>query len=198
MSPSNIRFFFITVNGEEDEIYRRYIKNKRERYSIIGNIYIRYTLIEFYVIFWLFFFVISLCFCNWWSTHFIYLIIGGRLADILSANLGIIFIDRYKNGGIRSINRSLLLIGINYFEIIVLFAIMYLASQSIGYSSCSNIITNPTEAFFYSMSIITTLGCSDMRPVSLIGTKLVGLESILGVILIVIVIGAFFTFYSKR
>lgn len=137
--------------------------------------------------------------CQWLNTFWlILLIVGYQLVDILSANLGIIFIDRYKNGSIRSLNRSLLLIGINYFEVIVAFAILYLATSSIGYTNCNNILTSPIDALYFSAVTITSLGCYDLMPISSWGKVLVALEPIIGLILIVIVIGAFFTFYSRK
>jgi hypothetical protein len=168
----------------------------------------QYTKIEIYVLSW---FIVSLILLCGVGRHMkasnslpliisilIVGIVGYRLADILSAQLGIIFIDRHKNGGICSLDRSLLLLGINYFEIIVGFAIMYLATSSIGYSNCSNILMTPTKALYFSAVTMTTLGCSDMKPASSCGMTLVALEPILGLILIVLVIGAFFTFYARK
>jgi hypothetical protein len=171
----------------------------------------RFNFIEIYVLAWFFGFLSLLNCPPSWLSHpvwffvfrpplwiFIVFIVVYRLSDILSAQLGIIFIDRLKNGGIRSLNRSLLLLGINYFEIIVGFAIMYLATRSLGYSNCNNIITTPTDALYFSAVTITTLGCCDMKPISPWGMGLAALEPILGLIIIVLVIGAFFTFYARK
>ncbi len=133
----------------------------------------------------------------WHPWYFIVGIVIYRLIDLFSTQLGIIFIDRLKKGGIRSLNRSLLLLGINYFEIIVGFAIMYLATRSVGYSNCNNIITTPTDALYFSAVTITSLGCCDMKPLSPWGMGLAALEPILGLIIIVLVIEAFFTFYGS-
>ena len=124
----------------------------------------------------------------WHPWYFIVGIVIYRLIDFFSTQLGIIFIDRLKNGGIRSLNRSLLLLGINYFEIIVGFAIMYLATRSLGYSNCNNIITTPTDALYFSAVTITTLGCCDMKPISPWGMGLAALEPILGLIIIALVL----------
>jgi len=159
----------------------------------------RSTFVEFYVLVWFGFLILLLnlyALCPLW--YFIVGIVIYRLIDIFSTQLGIIFIDRLKNGDIRSLNRSFLLLGINYFEIIVGFAIMYLATRSIGYSNCSNIITTPIDALYFSAVTITTLGCCDMKPIPPWGMGLAALEPILGLIIIVLVIGAFFTFYARK
>ena len=122
-----------------------------------------------------------------------------RLSDIFSAQLGIIFIDKLKGGKILSLGRSLLLIGINYLEIIVGFAIMYLATESIRYSNCGNIVTNPFDTLYFSIATITTLGCGSMEPIPFSGGRVfVGLELFCGLTIIVLVIGAFFTFYANK
>lgn len=122
-----------------------------------------------------------------------------RLSDIFSAQLGIIFIDKLKGGKIRSLGRSLLLIGINYFEIIIAFAIMYIVTHSIRYTNCANIIKNPLDALYFSAVTITTLGCGSMEPIPFSGGRVfVGLELFCGLTIIVLVIGAFFTFYANK
>jgi uncharacterized membrane protein YidH (DUF202 family) len=90
-----------------------------------------------------------------------------------------------------------LLLGCNYFEIIVGFAIIYLVTGTIRYYNCNNLITNPFEALYYSAVTITGVGASNMVPISL-GGILTATESILGLIFIVLVIGAFFTFYTEK
>lgn len=81
----------------------------------------------------------------------------------------------------------------NYCEIIIGFAILYLATYSIGYSTSNKIITTPIEALYFSTVTITTLGYGDMMPISPFGQKLALLEPLLGFISVVLVIGVFLT-----
>jgi len=81
----------------------------------------------------------------------------------------------------------------NYCEIIIGFAILYLATYSIGYSNSNRVITRPVEALYFSTVTITTLGYGDMRPMSPFGQKLALLEPLLGFILVILVIGVFLT-----
>ena len=120
--------------------------------------------------------------------YVICLICGYRLLDIFSLHLGRIFVDEPKNVGVLSRNRSLSLFLINYFEIIIVFAIMYLATRSIRYTDSGNIIITTLEAFYFSAVTITTLGCSNMVAKSSLGMGLVVLESILGLTIIALVL----------
>jgi len=154
---------------------------------------IRSEISEFYVLAW---FVVLLCLL-WYplsSTAFLFVIVVYRLIDGLNYRLCIIFVDRYKRDwGLRSLNRSLLILMFNYCEVIIGFAVLYLATYSIGYSNSNKIITTPMEALYFSTVTITTLGYGDMIPISPFGQKLALLEPLLGFILVVLVIGVFLT-----
>lgn len=128
------------------------------------------------------------------STTFLLVIVTYRIIDGLNYRLSIVFVDRYKRDwGLRSLNRSLILLLFNFFEIIIEFAILYLATDSIVYSTSKEIITTPLEALYFSTITITTSGYGDMMPISSLGQKLALLEPLLGLILIILVIGVFLT-----
>lgn len=155
---------------------------------------VRSEISEFYVLAWF----IALLWLLWHplnSTTFLLVIVTYRIIDGLNYRLSIVFVDRYKRDwGLRSLNRSLILFLFNFFEIIIEFAILYLATDSIAYSSSSKeIITTPLEALYFSTITITTLGYGDMTPISSLGQKLALLEPLLGLTLIILVIGVFLT-----
>lgn len=154
---------------------------------------VRSEISEFYVLAWF----IALLWLLWHplkSTTFLLVIVTYRIVDGLNYRLSIVFVDRYKREwGLRSLNRSLILLLFNFFEIIIEFAILYLATNSIAYSSSKKIITTPLEALYFSTITITTLGYGDMTPISSLGQKLALLEPLLGLILIILVIGVFLT-----
>jgi len=115
------------------------------------------------------------------------------LVDGFNYRLCIIFVDRYaKDWGLRSLNRSLILLFINYAELIVGFATLYLLTGSIGYSK-EQILSSHAEALYFSVVTITTLGYGDLKPIHSIARWLTIVETLMGVVLIVLVIGTFLT-----
>jgi len=98
------------------------------------------------------------------------------LIDGINYRLCIIFVDRYgKSWGLRSLNRSLMLLLINYCELIVGFALLYLVSAAVGFSESSPISTH-LEAMYFSIVTITTLGYGDIKPINSLGRWLCLLE----------------------
>ncbi|MFC1933402.1 ion channel, partial [Chloroflexota bacterium] len=158
------------------------------------SVKVRSEISEFYVVVWAAILVTLL-----WNPiaylPLLYALLIYRLIDGVNYRLCIIFIDRYMpSWGLRSLNRSFILLGINYFEIILAFAILYLHTQSVG-STISGLYTvsTPAEALYFSSMTILTLSFGDFKPLTPIGKMLVVLEPILGVLLIVLVVGVFLT-----
>jgi len=124
---------------------------------------------------------------NWIS----YTIITYCLIDGLNYRLCIIFVDRYKQiWGLRSLNRSLILLMINFFEIVIGFAALFLKIGSIWNSQCDP-ITLKSEALYFSVVTITTLGYGDYYPSVTLSRWLCCAETIMGFVLVVLVIGSF-------
>ncbi len=123
----------------------------------------------------------------------IFVIVIYCIVDGFNYRLCIIFVDRYaRQWGLRSLNRSLILLLVNYLEIVVGFATLYLLTQSVGFSE-KQIVTCSLDALYFSMITITTVGYGDIRPICSIGRWLSIAETLMGIILIVIVIGTFLT-----
>lgn len=119
------------------------------------------------------------------------------LIDGFNYRLCIIFVDSYgKNWGLRSLNRILILLLINYCELIVGFALLYLVSGSVGFSE-SQLITSRLQALYFSVVTITTLGYGDIIPIYPIGRWLSLSETLMGFVLIVLVIGTFLTGFKN-
>lgn len=148
---------------------------------------------EMYVLSW-FIVLAFLLFIPVFSSFWLFAIVGYRLIDGLNYRLCILFVDRYKSGwGLRSINRSLLLLLLNYGELIIGFAIMFLASGSIGMGTPVRIITSPGEALYFSVVTITTVGYGDIIPISPTGRTLALLEPLSGFVLVALVLAVFIT-----
>lgn len=119
-----------------------------------------------------------------------------RIADGFVYRLCIIFVDRYKaSWGLRSVNRAIILALINYLELIIGFAIIYAWSAAI--SSDSHTLTQSLEALYFSCVTITTLGYGDFSPSNPFGQLLVIAETMMGIVLLVLVLGALLTGISN-
>jgi hypothetical protein len=149
---------------------------------------------EFYVLAWLFL-LLWLLWNPLTPLASVFAIVIYRMVDAFNYRLCILFVDRYKrNWGLRSLGRSLILILINYLEIIVGFGILYLNTGSIEISTRpGKLLGSPIEALYYSTVTITTLGYGDFTPSNDTGRILVMLELLLGFIFVALVIGLLLT-----
>jgi hypothetical protein len=162
--------------------------------KLIKNKTIRTIIAEFYTVLWLAF----LLFLLWYPLPFkrlMYVIVGYRLLDGLNYLLCIIFVDSYDpKWGLYSLNRSVILIFLNFFEIITGFAIFFLTTGSIGYydySGTLTTITKPIEALYLSTATITTLSYGGFMPLSSVGLSLAVSEVLIGFVVVVLIIGVF-------
>lgn len=118
--------------------------------------------------------------------------------------LRIVFVDRYgrrldgRPWAPRSFNRSLVFVFLNYCELIIGFAYMYLHLELVRHSDCANPITTVLDALYFSVVTITTLGYGDMRPISFLGRSFAALEPIMGIVLLAVVVGLFFVELGRR
>lgn len=153
----------------------------------------RSQLSELYVIFWFLILCIIFYYYSIFNSIIFTILVCYRIIQGVNYRLCILFVDRYKkNWGLRSLNRSLILLIINYFEIVIGFSYLFLITKSIGYCP-TQIITSRLDAFYFSIVTITTLGFGDISPINRIGRFLALSETILGILLIVLVIGSFLT-----
>jgi len=149
---------------------------------------------EFYVLTW-FIGVMWLLWHPLAPSWLLFLIVIYRLVDAFNYRLSILFVDRYKaNWGLRSLARSLILILINYLEIIVCFAVLYLNTNSVESTTKPGLlISNPLDALYFSTVTITTLGYGDFVPGNDTARILVTLELIFGFIFVALVLGLLLT-----
>jgi len=144
---------------------------------------------EFYVAIWLLF-LLYLLYNPILCSSLLIIVVFYRLIDGLNYRLCIIFVDRYaKDWNVRSINRSLIILMLNYFEIVIGFAILYLTTSSIGYSESNTIISTPLEGVYFSTITLTTLGYGDLNPINSTGQLLSIIEPIFGFVLIILIVG---------
>ena len=147
---------------------------------------------EFYVVTWFVVLLGLLVFHNAVAPWLAIALVCYRLVDGLNYRFCIIFVDRYKQGwGLRSLNRSLILLFLNYLEIVLGFAVLYLVTESVGDGTVP--ISGRLDGLYFSVVTITTLGYGDMMPLGATGKTLAMIETIMGFVLVVLVIGTFLT-----
>lgn len=128
------------------------------------------------------------------SNSFIYaVVVVYLLVEVFNYPLYLIFVETYdEDWSLRSPNRSLMLLFINYIEMIIGFAALYLYTGAIGDVSKMP-IRNPLDAVYFSSITITTLGYGDFTPINETGKIMVSVETITGLIFIVLVVAIFVT-----
>ncbi len=117
-------------------------------------------------------------------------LIAYRLIEGFGYRFCIIFVDRYNSDwSLRSLNGSVILLLINYFEMIVGFAALYRQEGSIHLENV--VVSDPWNALYFSAVSITTLGDVRFTPVSLMAKNLVSIEAVMGVVFLVVVVSTF-------
>jgi hypothetical protein len=103
------------------------------------------------------------------SVCFVWLVVAVfRLVDVLLGSVNLIFIEREEREDdmgyyilARNLNRWIILVLINFAEIVVAFAILYLRIGA-QFSGCG--IADGTTAVYQSMLTLTTLGYGELHP----------------------------------
>ena len=124
------------------------------------------------------------------------------LVDVMLVLFRIVFLNQYRTriGWVPvSVNRTLILLVLNFFEISLCFSVFYLSSQSIGLSGSGDVsfVMCSLQSLYFSIVTISTLGYGDFRPISPWGQRLVILEVVAG-FLFVTVIFAHVIQFTKR
>ena len=117
-----------------------------------------------------------------------------RIADSFCYRLCVLFVDRYKSGwGLRSVNRAIILAIINYIELILGFAVIYVWSGSVSATGSCRVLSGSIEALYFSCVTATTVGYGDYIPNGHLGQGLVVAEILMAVLLLALVLGALLT-----
>jgi len=163
-------------------LYISWFQNKKEPYGIQN---VQDTLIKFSFI--VLVFVLLRNFTPCWVLWFII----WRLAEILVYQSSTLF-----NGPIVNLPRSIVLFLINFSEVIIIYAILYLSQGAIGYCKF-NEIQKPFEALYFSLVKISTTGFGDITPINCCGKFLTFSEIVIGILLLVIFFGLLIRSKSK-
>jgi len=149
------------------------------------------------VVFWIV--VCTLHLPTWFIWTFI--IYGAlRLSYVVIYNANVTLFDQFrtktKTYALRGYRRILVLLLINYAEIVLWFAIFYRLSK---HCFCAPNVGLDTVwgSLYFSIVTMTTLGYGDIKPANTYGALLCGLQVILGVFWAVVVVARFITVLPK-
>jgi hypothetical protein len=102
------------------------------------------------------------------------------LVDLFTYLLGLLFLSRFYTS-VASVRRSLLLLGVNFLEFILGFAVLY-AHFKVIVSSNGSVENAPGALAFFSLVTASTVGYGDMIPQAGIGRTVVSVQICAGLI----------------
>jgi hypothetical protein len=117
------------------------------------------------------------------------------LSELLLYLFGLIFLHKFW-GPVTSLERSIFLMLINFLEIVVGFAIIYIYTSSI--SNGPDILSNPLDALYFSVVTITTLGYGEFHPFTEAGKIAVILQVTFAVIFFAVMLGSIIGKFSEE
>jgi hypothetical protein len=128
----------------------------------------------------------------WGYTHFSLWVFFTAyfLIDLYLYLFGLIFLRKLYTPP-ASHDRSLVLLGINFIESILGFAVLYSYSQSIMNSNSLIIITRPLDQIYFSCITAATIGYGDMIPATPFGKVLVILQALSSMLFVSVFISRF-------
>lgn len=121
-----------------------------------------------------------------WFRAICYIIAILRLIDIVQVNVNMILFDPLRirrKHFMASLTRTVILLIINYFEIIICFAIMYLLNKN-----CFNNTSTWSDSLYFSIITQLTIGYGDIVPQG-INKLIVCLQGILGLFFGLLILG---------
>jgi hypothetical protein len=129
---------------------------------------------------------------NGWHSSAAVIVAIWRVFGLIELTSAMVFFNRYRvYTRPVSVVRSLIMLLINYVEIILCFSLLHLCSGWIELSECGNILSHPIDALYFSTVTITTLGYGDFRPFNLWGRFLVSSEVVVGLLFVLLVFADF-------
>ena len=139
-----------------------------------------YELIDWYLVFWVI--LLSFMLFGWTPAWWLAVPVASlRVTGIISYQLCIILVDSQDpTWRLWSVRRSFLFSLLNFYELIVAFAIIYLSigcNLSIGCIIQNRItsipLSTPLDALYYSLVTMVTLGYGDFLPINHVGRGIV-------------------------
>lgn len=154
-------------------------------------------IVDIYVIIRTIILLIILFCCQPYYPNPVLLIITYFLIEMLAATLQVQFVNYYvKAERPSSPNRSIILLFIGYFEVIIIYAIYYLSSLNIVNNDGER-LKSACDSLYFSVVTITTLGYGDWKPLCFYSKFLVVSEVLIGILLIVLMLSSFVNMLGK-
>ena len=176
-----IRLFLVCVQFIFPGLYIRAIAKTRLDRKILN---------EFYVNLKIFIYIVFLCIPlpKWICYICIYLI-----TETLCYLLGLIFLEPEYNNLKYSYKRNLILVIINYIEITLGFAVIYLHGFTKGVTE----LNTPIDAIYFSFISTTTVGYGDMYPITNWSKIICATQSLISFLFVVFLISKFLSNFNK-
>lgn len=178
----------------------KWISCKEILFRLILRRKVFYASVEIYALTTFIISFISLVVLSFCQSHplqiFIILLAGISIFEILVAQINILLFDHYRalekgrQYALRSYRRIIILLVINYFEIITWFATIYRIFNYL-FESKSISLDTIISSLYFSIQTITTLGYGEIHPNSLMGCGLVSLQTIIGLFMALMMISRF-------
>jgi len=152
-------------------------------------------IVEFWVVLWIVFAVVSLVLVRFWqqAPDWVILVVGFyRVAEIVIELVNVLLFDLRRTGrALRGFLRSVILVLHNYVEILIWFAVFYVVAAGRFYVDPRGLsLETVSGAFYYSMLTMTTLGYGNIFPGvgEWVASALVTAQTLIGVFLALVVL----------
>lgn len=154
---------------------------------------------EMMTIIWSILLVVFVFYPFWGRGWLAVIVLGYLIWGAINYPLCIIFIDRHKSRWEpQSYNRLLILLFVNYLQMIAGFAYLYLYTAKVVRNECNNVITSGLDALYFSLVTITTLGFGDMKPLGSLAEFWVITEVLFGLVFLVLVVATVIALSTRQ
>jgi voltage-gated potassium channel Kch len=158
-----------------------------------------HTFMDFYVIAWFTLLAVLLA----WGSTLSGLVVGAiaayRIIDIVNYRVLFLFVkSEHKPWTAAIVRRSLAMVLTNFFEVVLGFAILYARTGSVVESNSGHILTAPTDALYFSLVTMTTVGFGDFIPATHVGRWLAMGQLLTTIIFVLFLVPALISVFSDR
>jgi hypothetical protein len=124
---------------------------------------------------------------------------GLRIFEIIVYQINVLLFDQYRRGAqyvLRGVERIIILLLINYIEILFWFALFYRNSHA--YFDSKHILLNSfSGSLYYSIITMSTLGYGDITPLAPISITISSIQTLIGIFMALLIIARFISLLPK-
>jgi voltage-gated potassium channel Kch len=154
---------------------------------------------DLYVIVWFMVLVALLGWGNKINAWILLAIAAYRIIDIVNYRILFLFLkSEEKPWTATVIRRSLAIVLTNFLELVIAFAIIYMNTETIKETTTGAWLSRPTEALYFSLVTMTTVGFGDFVPVTALGRWLAMAQLLCTLIFVLFLVPALISVFSDR